>query len=142
MKTTNDADGVRATLAAIAQAADDGRNDDYVAIFAPDAVWDIPSGRFVGHVRIRDFLDEIRPTSAQRHVVSNSIIDIDGSEAKVVSDFVFLVHGNTGWSVAAVGRYHDEFRYGEDRWTLSRREVRDQTPAGFRPASEPVRVRK
>ena len=48
-------EGVRATMAAYAQALDDGRTDDVVATFCPDGVCDIPGmGMHEGHNDLRE----------------------------------------------------------------------------------------
>ncbi|UKA55219.1 nuclear transport factor 2 family protein [Arthrobacter sp. FW305-BF8] len=124
---------VRNRLASIAHAADDGRTEDYVAMFTADAVWEIPSGTYVGHDKIRQVLETIAPARPQRHVVANTIVDAQDDHLHAVSDFLFLVHEPSGWVVAAVGRYHDEFRDEDGTLRLRRRTVRDQTPVAYMP---------
>jgi 3-phenylpropionate/cinnamic acid dioxygenase small subunit len=128
--------GVRRTLGAIAQAADDGRIDDYLALFMPDAEWTVPSGSYVGRDSIRAVLDLINPVAPQRHLVFNSVIDTHGDAVAATSDFVFLIHEPSGWVTAAVGRYQDEFHHHDGRWLLSRREVVGQTPSAYMPSPE------
>ncbi|MDV7088938.1 nuclear transport factor 2 family protein [Rhodococcus opacus] len=135
MSTNESAECIRTTLAAIAKAADDGRTDDYVAIFAPDAIWDIPIGKHRGHREIRETLEAIAPRRPQRHVVVNSIIEVKGCDASADSDFIFLVYGDSGWNIAAVGRYHDQFENRDGKWLLCKRIVSGQTPPGYSPPS-------
>ncbi|MFE7418245.1 nuclear transport factor 2 family protein [Rhodococcus sp. NPDC057529] len=130
------AEAIRRRLAAIAHAADDNRIDDYVACFTPDAVWEIPSGTYSGRDEIRTVLEAIAPRQPQRHVVTNSAIEVKDQRAIAISDFVFLVYGDSGWSVAAIGRYHDVFHEaGGGDWRLGHRAVRDQTPDGYMPST-------
>ncbi|KRF22404.1 nuclear transport factor 2 family protein [Phycicoccus sp. Soil802] len=125
---------VRNRLAEIAHAADDGRTDDYIDMFTEDAVWQVPSGTYVGRQQIHEVLAAIAPTSAQRHVVVNTVMREHDDHIATISDFVFLTHAEIGWTVAAVGRYHDEFVAQDGVWKLNRRVVRDQVPAAYMPA--------
>ena len=44
------AEGIRATIAAYAQALDDGRTDDIIDTFCPDGICEMPGmGTYVGH---------------------------------------------------------------------------------------------
>ena len=58
-------EGVRATLAAYAQALDDGRTDDVVATFCPDGVCDIPGmGTHEGHNALREAYFQVEADAA------------------------------------------------------------------------------
>lgn len=64
------AEGVRATIAAYTQALDDGRTDDVVATFCPDAVCDFGGmGTFEGHDALRAAYASWAPRGPQRHLV-------------------------------------------------------------------------
>ena len=117
------AEGVRAALAAYAQALDDGRIDDVVATFCPDASCDIPGvGTPTGHDELRQAFAEVAPRVPQRHVVVNTVItDWDERNASAVSDLVFLLRGEAGWSVVLVGRYTDTLHQSDGTWRFHHR---------------------
>ena len=119
------AEGVRATIAAYTQALDDGRTDDVVATFCADGVCDIPGqGRLEGHDAIREAYGRWTPRRPQRHLVLNTLVsDWDDHEARAVSDVVFLLQRDTGWSIELVGRYDDLLHHDDGTWRFHRREA-------------------
>ena len=117
-------EGVRAAMAAYAQALDDGRTDDIVATFCSDGVCDIPGmGTHTGHDALRDAYATWTPVRPQRHLVLNTLVtDWDDDQAHAVSDVVFLLQGDAAWGIQLVGRYHDVLHRGDDgRWRFHRR---------------------
>jgi uncharacterized protein (TIGR02246 family) len=117
------AEGVRATIAAYAQALDDGRTDDVVATFCPDGVCEIPGmGTHKGHDALRHAYSRLKPERPQRHLVVNTLVaQGDDHEATAVSDVVFLLLSDSGWTIQLVGRYHDTLRHDEGAWRFHRR---------------------
>ena len=117
------AEGVRATMAAYTQALDDGRTDDVVATFCPDGVCEIPGmGTHEGHDALRQAYSRWKPKQPQRHLVVNTLVIPGGDhEATAVSDVVFLLLGDSGWTVQLVGRYHDTLHHDEGAWRFHRR---------------------
>jgi hypothetical protein len=117
------AEGVRATIAAYTQALDDGRTDDVVATFCPDGVCEIPGlGTHVGHDALREAFSKWTPRRPQRHLVVNTLVaEGDVNEATAISDVLFLLLGDAGWTVQLVGRYHDTYHFGDGRWRFHRR---------------------
>jgi ketosteroid isomerase-like protein len=115
--------GVRGTIAAHAQAQDDGRTEDIVALYTPDGVLDVPGvGTYEGTDAIRAAWDEWKPNLPQRHMVTNTVItDWTDDEARATSDVVYIQLGDSGWSIQIVARYHDTFRDTDGTWLLSRR---------------------
>ena len=116
-------EGVRATLAAYTHALDDGRTDDILATFCPDGVVEIPGmGTHVGHDALRAAYDKWKPRRAQRHLVVNTLVtDWNDTEASAVSDVIFLLHRDTGWSIEVVGRYEDTLHNDGGAWRFHRR---------------------
>ena len=116
-------EGVRATLAAYAQALDDGRTDDIVATFCADGAVDIPGmGTHEGHDALRAAYARWTPRRPQRHVVVNTLVtDWDDHEATAVSDVIFLLQGDSGWAIQLVGRYHDTLHLDAGTWRFHRR---------------------
>jgi 3-phenylpropionate/cinnamic acid dioxygenase small subunit len=119
------AEQVRAVLAAAAQAQDDGRTDDLVALYAEDGVVDVPGlGRFAGASALRAAFAGWAPTVPQRHIVTNTLVtEWDGGSARATSDVVFVQRGHSGWAVATVARYHDTFRNTDGTWALAQRSM-------------------
>ena len=128
MSTTTFADvaeGVRATIARYTQALDDGRTDDVVATFCPDAAFELPgTGTFTGHDELRAAYAGWVPTRPQRHLVVNTLVTgWDEHEATAVSDVVLAIEGSSGWAVRFVSRYHDVLHHSEGEWRFHRRTV-------------------
>ena len=119
------AEQIRALLAALAQAQDDGRTDDLVSLYAADGVVDVPGlGTFAGASALREAFAGWAPKVPQRHIVTNTLVtEWDSDTARAVSDVVFIQRGDSGWAVATVARYHDTFRNSEGTWTLARRSM-------------------
>jgi hypothetical protein len=117
--------GVRAAIAAYTLALDDGRTDDLVATFCPDGSVDIPGlGTHVGHDALREAYGQLQPRRPQRHLVLNTLVtDWNDREASAVSDVVFMLKGEAGWSVQLVGRYHDTLHCDGGTWRFHRREA-------------------
>src|SRR5688572_5069091 len=116
-------EGVRAAIAAYTQALDDGRTDDVVATFCADGRCDIPGlGSHAGHDALRAAYGKWKPRRPQRHLVLNTLVgDWSDDAATAISDVVFLLKGEPGWSIQLVGRYHDTLRREEGTWRFRER---------------------
>jgi len=116
-------EGIRQTIAAYTQALDDGRTDDLVATFCRDGSVDIPFiGAHQGHDALREIYAKLVPQVPQRHLVMNTlVVDADEHEARAVSDIVFLLRGESGWSVQLVGRYTDTLHHTDVGWRFHHR---------------------
>lgn len=127
-------EGVRAVIAAYTHALDDGRTDDVVDTFCPDGVCDIPGmGTHAGQDALRAAYSKWTPRRPQRHLVVNTLVsDWDDREARAVSDVVFLLHGDAGWTIQVVGRYDDVLHYHDGAWRFHRRTATFVTPEATR----------
>jgi uncharacterized protein (TIGR02246 family) len=98
-------------IAAYCHALDDGRAEDVVALFCADGTVEIPGmGTHTGTDALRAAYEKWKPRGPQRHVVVNThVTGVSDSEARAVSDLVFMVKGESGWVTQMVGRYDDEF---------------------------------
>ena len=116
-------EGVRATIAAYAQALDDGRTDDIVATFCAEGVCDIPGlGTHTGHDALRKAFTKWTPRQPQRHLVVNTLVtEWNDHEATAVSDVVFVLWEDSGWAIKMVGRYHDVLHHSDGTWKLHNR---------------------
>jgi ketosteroid isomerase-like protein len=116
-------EGVRAAIAAYAQALDDGRTDDIVATFVADGVSEVPGmGAIEGHDALRAAYARWTPRRPQRHLVTNTLVtEWTDDEATAVSDLVFVQRGKDGWSIEMVGRYLDTLRREGATWRFTHR---------------------
>jgi hypothetical protein len=117
------AEGVRATIAAYAQALDDGRTEDIVETFCADGSADIPgTGLIEGHDSLRAAYARWKPRRPQRHVIVNTLVTSwSDTDATVSSDVLFMLKGDAGWSTQMVGRYADVFHCVDGAWLIHRR---------------------
>jgi SnoaL-like domain len=111
---------VRATLAALAHAQDDGRTDDLVALYTADGGVEVPGvGTFKGAQTLSEAFVGWKPAKPQRHMIVNTVVtEWDDDHAKATSDVVFVQRGETGWAVQVVSRYYDTFRNHGGKWLL------------------------
>lgn len=118
-------EGVRATIAAYAQALDDGRTDDVVATFCPDGVCDIPGmGAHQGHDALREAYSLWKPQRPQRHLVANTLVtEWNDREANATSDVIFLLQRDAGWAIQLVGRYQDTLHHDHGAWRFHHRKA-------------------
>jgi ketosteroid isomerase-like protein len=132
---TEAVEGIRAAMAAYAQALDDGRTDDIVATFCPDGVCEIPGmGTYEGHDALRSAFAEWTPRQPQRHLVVNTLVtEWNEHEARATSDIVFLLKGEEGWAIPLVGRYHDLLHFADGTWHFHSRTTRFVTSVGSSP---------
>lgn len=118
-------ESIRNLLAAYCQTVDDGRFDEWEQLWTTDATFSVVGRVHSGRAALRAFIEAAQPPHRRgRHVVTSSVIAVDGETAEVTSDFLFLAAGADGsMSVTQVGRYLDTASRVEGRWLLSSREV-------------------
>jgi uncharacterized protein (TIGR02246 family) len=120
---------VRNVVARLAQYADGPDVDAYVALFTPDAVWDMPGAPRRGHAEIRAGSEERRaagqigPGSGTRHVVSTIAVRVEEDRAVADSVWQFFVDTATAPRLQLIGTYHDELVRSGSEWKLSRRQI-------------------
>ena len=120
---------VRNVVARVAQYADGPDIDAYVALFTPDAVWDMPDAPRKGHAEIRAGSAERRaagqvgPGSATRHVVSTTAVRVHEDHA--IADSVWQFYANTDKAprLQLMGTYHDELVRVGNEWKLAHRQI-------------------
>lgn len=119
-------EGVRRAQAAYAQAVDDGRTDDLAEVFTADGVVDLEGvGVIEGRDAIRRTYEGWKPTSPQRHLVSNlHVTTWDEREATATTDVALLQLHDGGWRIAFVARYRDTVRNEDGVWRFARRTTR------------------
>lgn len=121
---------IRNIVADLSRFADDGDLDDYVGLFAPDGVWDMPGATRTGHAEIRAGAEARRaaggqgPGSNTRHAVTTVAVRVDGDAATSTSTFLFLTGTNEPPpTLALVGTYDDTFVRTPDGWRLASRRI-------------------
>jgi ketosteroid isomerase-like protein len=135
---------------------DDKALDRILALFAPDAVYRVGGGEHVGHEAMRRFLvgvgfrerqprwtddDELMVMPRSMHLMTNPIIEVDGDEATVESEFVVLVRDAGGHPrMSLIGRYRDRLRRDAVAgWLFTERTgvsiARESDPPGHREPS-------
>jgi ketosteroid isomerase-like protein len=122
-------EGIGATLAAHAQAQDDGRTDDIAGVYCLDGALEVPGmGSFEGRDAVRQAFAGWAPTAPQRHMVTNTVVtDWSELEASAISDVVFVQKGDSGWAVQVAAKYHDRFRNDNGTWRILHRTMQFTT---------------
>ncbi len=125
-------------IARIAQLADSGTVDDYIACFAPDASWELvdASGLSLtpqvrrGHGELRAGVHERRrdriqgPGTHTKHDVSTIVVTSQSDRATARSYFRYYLATDDTPKLHSMGTYDDEFVRTRDGWRLSRRVIR------------------
>jgi 3-phenylpropionate/cinnamic acid dioxygenase small subunit len=129
---------IRTALARIAQLADTGDLDDYLAMFTEDAVWAMPDNPAVGmvanekrgHEEILTGARERRasglqgPGTESRHVLTTIAIDVQSDDrATARSYFLFFGTTSTTPTLRTMGQYDDVLVKGERGWQLAHRTI-------------------
>jgi ketosteroid isomerase-like protein len=122
MDNNNRADplgGVTAALYDYAEAVDEARVDDFVALFTDDAVFFDEAVR--GHDdigrRVTAMLGRFAATS--HHMSNIRVLSSNGDEAEATA-YVYAWHQLTDGVVAEIwGRYHSKMRYDDGRWRFA-----------------------
>jgi uncharacterized protein (TIGR02246 family) len=128
---------IRSLLARLAQLADTGKLDDYLALFTDDAAWVVPAIPQTGvaaserrgleaiatGVRERRDAGVQGPGSATMHIVTTIAVEVTADQAVATSTWLFIAETATTPHVRAVGRYLDTLRRTDAGWRLARREI-------------------
>lgn len=116
---------------------DEGRLDDFVALFTDDAVLDFDPdpGYFpvplVGRAMIAEHMGaryaEVSAVAQRRHLTTNTIFEHLDDDAAATESFLTVLsveHGSNTPIVNATGIYRDKFRRVEGRWLFAERRAR------------------
>lgn len=119
-----DEEGIRRTLATYCQCCDDGRFGEFAELFTSEAVFTVMGGEHVGRAAIRAFMEAAQPPEQRgKHITTNSIIAVEGHEARVATDYIFVTRNEDRFAITSVGRYVDELVRDGDTWRFARREI-------------------
>jgi 3-phenylpropionate/cinnamic acid dioxygenase small subunit len=129
---------IRSLIALLAQRADLGEVDDYVALFVEDAVWALPAipqtglaaserhgrGEIEAGVRERRAAGVQGPGTDTAHVVTSTIVSFEAADRAVAeSTWMFLGETSTSPRILTFGRYRDTVCRTADGWRVARREI-------------------
>lgn len=121
---------IRSLLARIAQLSDEGELDDYIACFSETATWGgagFPERK--GHAAILEGARERRatgtagPGTQSRHLLSTSVVEVDGDHARVRSIFLFYRDTKAVPKLDRMGVYEDTFLRTSSGWKLASRTI-------------------
>jgi uncharacterized protein (TIGR02246 family) len=121
---------IRGILARLALTADAGDLEEYVSLFAEEAVWSgdgapMRSGRdeILKGALERRAAGTTGPGSHTIHVVSTIDVQLEGERATARSVFQFYVDTHESPRLAIIGHYFDEFRREGSEWKLALRRI-------------------
>ena len=118
---SNDESAIRRLLADYCHLLDDGRFDEWIALFDEDVVFVVMGHRLRGRDDVRSFIEPTQQEDDRgRHILSEPVIEVDGDTALVATDYVFVSRANT---ILSTGRYLDVMRRAPDRWRFASREI-------------------
>src|SRR5271169_784697 len=67
-------------------------------------------------------LCKLKPERPQLHPISSTVVsEWDDHEATTISDVVFLLWRDAGWTVQLVGRYHNILHHDHGTWRFQAR---------------------
>ena len=129
---------IRSLLARIAQLADSGDLDEYLTLFADDAVWAMPDNPTLGMpasekrgiADIRAGAEERRaggvqgPGTNTRHVLTTTAVFVESDDRATARSY-FMFFGSTASQpvLRNMGQYDDVLVRGERGWQLAHRTI-------------------
>ena len=127
--TSDDRTEIMDLLARYSLAADTADIEGYAAVFTPDAILELGSGRREGHEQIKEFMRKRWATPDERpldqHHLANFVFDGDGERATVRCYVTILsVAGERSVSTVMMGQYIDELVKRDGRWLIAKRSLR------------------
>lgn len=130
MQALKDELEIRNLQARLAHLADDGDLEEYITLFTDDAVWESGSfGTKRGIEQIMQGAIERRqggtsgPGAFTRHVLTTTMIELDGDRATGQSVFHFYTHTNETPVLAIMGVYEDVFKRTASGWKMHFRKI-------------------
>ncbi|HWG23304.1 nuclear transport factor 2 family protein [Actinospica sp.] len=121
---------IRNVIALLARYADEGTLEDYGALFALDACWELPGARIrKGRADIvaggaeRRAAGVAGPDTHTRHLVSTVSVALDGDRAQAESYWQFYATTDSVPCLQSMGYYRDLFRLTAKGWRLHYRQV-------------------
>jgi uncharacterized protein (TIGR02246 family) len=124
-KAVPDKDEIRELLARYCFTLDEGRPEDMAALFTSDGVWETAFGIGRGREGIVAEMKSIatEPRPKRLHLATNIVIDLDGEQASVRSNWVVFKNSSTSPVIGAAGSYYDHVVKVGGRWFFAYRRI-------------------
>jgi 3-phenylpropionate/cinnamic acid dioxygenase small subunit len=116
-------DAIRDVLSAYCFYFDNDDFDRWAELFTEEAIFDAPLGKLQGRAAIRDFVAKRVPHPARKHCTLNSLIRVNGTEAKADSYFIVVRASDQGIMISLAGRYEDQFVKQGETWRFQVRKI-------------------
>ena len=127
---------------------DNGRFDEFEALFANDAVFSVsPDPKIIkvpvqGNAAIREQVEErhgfVSKTARHRHSTTNTLIfDFSGDQARGISQVTMteILHAGGGPVLRGTGEYHDRYVRRGGVWLFAERTLMLDVLGGWRPGA-------
>jgi uncharacterized protein (TIGR02246 family) len=117
---------IRRLLARYCHCYDDGRAEDFAALFTEDARFEVFGRATVGRDAIREEIGTRKPGQAPgQHVTYNSVIEVGegATNARAWTDFLYLRRDGDDYRINNAGRYHDRLVREADGWRFATRTI-------------------
>jgi hypothetical protein len=126
--TLDEKDAIREVLAEYCFRLDEGRFADMAALFTEDGTWDTAFGKATGRAPIVELVKSIRARAAQPaprgiHLVTNIVIALDGSRARVRSNWTVVQNSADGPKIGSGGSYADDMVKRDGAWLFHYRKI-------------------
>ncbi len=120
-----DKDEIRELLARYCFALDEERFDDMAALFVPDGVWETAFGIGTGRAGIAAQARSISTPGRPRrvHLTTNIVIDLNGDQASVRSNWLLFQNGEMGPVIGSGGCYFDSVAKVDGQWFFRHRRI-------------------
>lgn len=119
---------IRNSIARMAHTVDRGAVEDYAPMLAPDTRWIMPGGdiavgpeAIMEGVRGRRAAGSAGPGSATRHIITTTMVEVDGDTARSWSYWIYVRTGTQDPAILLTGLYTDTFRRTEAGWLFAER---------------------
>jgi len=120
----DDEDQVRRVLAEYCHRYDSGSVDEWADLFTEDGRFVLMGRATVGRPAIREYMEHAQAGFGRGiHVTSNTVVDLDGDEARAASNYLYVRPGDDGLVVAAAGIYRDRLVRDGARWRFRERAI-------------------
>lgn len=127
MSAIEDKDAIREVMARYCHALDACRFADVAGLFLPEGEWTTDYGSAIGRDKIEKLLSDTVPKKGEgpqrKHYITNTVIELDGDEARAVSDYLIIRESENGLIPVMGGTYKDRFARDGGRWFFSRKEL-------------------
>ena len=120
---------IRRTLSSYCHRCDDGDFARLVDQFTRDGALVFGDEVVTGRAELLAWFERNQPAELRgKHLMTNTVVEVEGDRASALSDFVFLRVVDGGPRPAVAGRYRDELVRVGDEWLLERRDIHIMRP--------------